>query len=84
MKALVEFYRVIKPGGMICTVVPDSIKTFDRNRPTTSVNHMLKDFSNDVEDNDPTYVHDYILGIDQETMYYEKAQSDYDREKRDN
>ena len=64
MKALVEFYRVIKLGGMICTVVPDSIKTFDRKRPTTSVDHMLKDFSNDVEDSDTTHIHDYILGID--------------------
>ena len=58
MKALVELYRVIIPGGMICTVIPDSIETFDRNRPTKSVGHMLKDFSNDVDDSDPTDIYD--------------------------
>tara|TARA_B100001093_G_C26630226_1_gene928544 strand:- start:606 stop:800 length:195 start_codon:yes stop_codon:yes gene_type:complete len=64
VKAFVEFYRVIKPGGMIYIVVPNKIKTLDRNRPTTSVDHMLEEFSNDVEDSNPNHIHDFTLGID--------------------
>jgi len=83
VKALAEFYRVTKYGGIIYIVVPDKIKTFDRNRPTTSIDHMLEDFANDVEDSNPTHIHDFIYGIDWETIYPEMPQSDYDREKRD-
>lgn len=49
---------------MIYIVVPDKIKTLDRNRPTTSVDHMLEEFSNDVEDSNPNHIHDFNLGID--------------------
>ncbi|MDA7640984.1 class I SAM-dependent methyltransferase [Opitutaceae bacterium] len=83
VKALAEFYRVTKPGGIIYIVVPDKIKTFDRNRPATPVDHMLEDFTNNVADSDPTHIHDFIYGIDWETIYPNMPQSDYDREKRD-
>jgi len=37
--------RVLKPGGILFMAVPDKRFTFDVDRPSTTVNHVLRDFS---------------------------------------
>ena len=42
--AIVSAIRVLKPGGIHLLVVPEMRRTFDRDRPETSVAHVLADF----------------------------------------
>jgi SAM-dependent methyltransferase len=39
--------NVLKPGGFFILAVPDMRLTFDRDRPETSVDHVLRDFQDD-------------------------------------
>ncbi len=43
--AIVNAIRVLEHGGIHLLVVPDMRRTFDRDRPETSVAHVLADFS---------------------------------------
>jgi SAM-dependent methyltransferase len=40
---LLEFERVLKPGGVLYLGLPDQRQTFDRNRELTSVEHLMRD-----------------------------------------
>jgi SAM-dependent methyltransferase len=40
---LLEFERVLKPGGMVYLGLPDQRRTFDSDRELTSVDHLLRD-----------------------------------------
>lgn len=40
---LLEFARVLKPGGVVYLGLPDQRRTFDRERELTSVEHLLRD-----------------------------------------
>jgi SAM-dependent methyltransferase len=40
---LLEFARVLKPGGVLYLGLPDQRRTFDRERELTSVEHLLRD-----------------------------------------
>ena len=51
---LFEWYRVLKPGGIVYAVVPDKRYTWDRERPDTPMEHMIEDFRNGVTDCDIT------------------------------
>ena len=48
LKAFGEFRRVVKPCGFVVIVVPWKMNTFDRNRPTTSIEHLVTEFRADV------------------------------------
>ncbi len=41
--AIKNYLRVLRPGGIIFMAVPDKRKTFDVNRPLTSIAHLLGD-----------------------------------------
>ena len=43
--ALLEWHRVLAPGGCLYLVVPDKRFTFDEPRELTSVDHILRDFT---------------------------------------
>ena len=42
--ALEEWRRVLKPGGLILSVVPNKEKTFDHKRPLTTLEHLIEDY----------------------------------------
>lgn len=39
--ALIEWYRVVKPGGVIFTIVPHKERTFDADRPRTTLKELV-------------------------------------------
>ena len=41
--ALTHFFRVLKAGGVLYLAVPDKRQTFDHDRPTTSLEHLIRD-----------------------------------------
>jgi SAM-dependent methyltransferase len=62
--ALVEWYRVVKAGGIIYIVVPDRRFTFDCERGCTSVAHLIEDFENRTDARDSAHVEEYALHLD--------------------
>ena len=44
--ALLEWHRVLVPGGRLLCVLPDARFTFDAGRPLTDLDHLLWDFRN--------------------------------------
>jgi FkbM family methyltransferase len=47
IKALLEWDRLIKPGGVIFMIIPHKDRTFEKDRPRTTLDHLLEDFLND-------------------------------------
>jgi SAM-dependent methyltransferase len=42
--ALHTFQRVLKPGGILYLVIPDKLYTFDKDRPSTPFEHLVRDY----------------------------------------
>lgn len=42
-RALLEFARVLKPGGIVYLALPDKRSTFDRDRELTTVAHLIEE-----------------------------------------
>jgi radical SAM superfamily enzyme YgiQ (UPF0313 family) len=46
IKALVEWDRLLKPGGIIFMIIPHKERTFDKNRERTTLQHLIDDYQN--------------------------------------
>lgn len=42
--AIENFLRVLRPGGVVYLAVPDKRFTFDKERPTTTLEHLMRDY----------------------------------------
>lgn len=62
IKGLLEWKRVVKVDGALLLVLPNKKSNFDHRRPVTRFEHRLKDFTNDVGENDLTHL-DEILRL---------------------
>lgn len=62
MKALKEWIRVVKDGGLLLLALPNKEFCFDHQRPLTEFNHILSDLHNDVSEDDLTHL-DEILSL---------------------
>jgi len=62
LKAMKEWLRVLKKGGVILAILPDKRYTFDHKRPTTTLGHLKDDYKNDTQEDDLTHV-DEILAL---------------------
>jgi SAM-dependent methyltransferase len=49
IRTLENFLRILKPEGVLYMAVPDKKYTFDKDRPVTSLEHVLQDYSNGPE-----------------------------------
>ncbi len=56
MKALHNWTRVVKPGGILVLIVPHRDGTFDHRRPITPLEHILSDFKKDIGEGDETHL----------------------------
>lgn len=59
IKALKEWIRVLRPGGVLWLRIPDKRKTFDRARERTPLAHIVEDFHGDVPSDDPTHIREH-------------------------
>lgn len=62
IKSLLEWKRVIKPGGIIILILPRKESNFDHLRPVTSFGHIKTDFENNTGEDDLTHL-DEILKL---------------------
>ena len=44
IKALKEFYRILRPGGALYLAIPDKRYFFDKERPVTPLEHLISDY----------------------------------------
>lgn len=47
IKALLEWDRLIRPGGIIFMIVPHKERTFDKHQARTALQHLIEDFLSD-------------------------------------
>lgn len=69
IKAVKEFYRILKKDGVLVVAVPMKIRTFDHNRNFTLFEHLLDDYKNDRKEDDLSHLpeivklHDYSMDV---------------------
>jgi SAM-dependent methyltransferase len=59
IKALKEWYRVVRDGGILFIVVPQMNCTFDRYRNVTKLSHLTEDYEKDINNPDPTHIDEW-------------------------
>jgi SAM-dependent methyltransferase len=64
LAAFREWYRVLKPGGIIYLIAPDRRLTFDHLRELTPPEHMLQDYRHGTGPADPTHIDEFAFGVD--------------------
>jgi len=64
IKALKEWQRVLKKGGIIYACIPYYKKTFDHNRSVTKIDHLIEDYERDVNLEDQTHTEEFIKNHD--------------------
>ena len=56
LRALFEWTRVVKPGGLLAIIIPHKDGTFDHRRPVTPLAHLIEDLESDVGEDDLTHL----------------------------
>jgi len=60
IKALIEWDRLVKPGGTIFMIVPHKERTFDKEKDCTPLEHLVEDFRNhNTQSHDDPNGHDH-------------------------
>lgn len=86
IKTLKEWLRIIKIEGHLVLVIPHKDGTFDHKRATTTLEHMIEDYKNDINEYDLTHLdeileyHDLKLDPDAGTFeeFKERSLKNYD------
>ncbi|MCX6060739.1 MAG: methyltransferase domain-containing protein [Campylobacterales bacterium] len=60
IKALHEWKRIIKTNGYLILLVPHKDGTFDHQRPTTTLDHLIQDYQNDIGEDDLTHLEEIL------------------------
>jgi SAM-dependent methyltransferase len=55
IRTLLEWKRVVRPGGHIVLILPHALRTFDRGRTLTTLAHHVEDYRTGVSMDDPTH-----------------------------
>lgn len=64
IKAIIEWLRILKPGGILWLKIPDKRKTFDRKRERTRLGHLIQDFRNNVPVDDCNHIDNHNKNSD--------------------
>lgn len=56
-----EWLRIVKPGGVLYMIIPDKNFCFDRKRVTTSVEHLMQEFEDDIGEVTLDHYRDYMV-----------------------
>ena len=59
-KALVEWVRIVKPGGYLLIIAPFSNVTFDHKRSITRIEHLIEDYRNQTSEADLSHLDEVL------------------------
>ena len=62
--AFAEWYRVLRPGGIIYLVAPHRLGSWDHTRPLTPVEHMLEDYVKGTTACDASHIDEFVYEMD--------------------
>ena len=65
-RAIEEWLRVLKPGGLIYIIVPDKRYCFDRRRETTTIEHLIDEYTSNIREISRLHYEDYIINTNGE------------------
>ncbi len=69
LRAIHDFHRVLRPGGILLILLPDRRRTFDKDRPPTELEHVVADFEAGVVEVDDDHIVEFLTNIvDPETL----------------
>lgn len=76
IKALMEWKRVLKPDGKFVLVLPDKENTFDNKRPYTTLDHLITDYQENMDESDSTHFEETIQlhDLSKDTGVHSKAE----------
>jgi SAM-dependent methyltransferase len=57
---LAEIHRVLRPGGVALILLPDRQRTLDRDRPATTLEHLLADHASGLREADNAHVEEFL------------------------
>jgi SAM-dependent methyltransferase len=61
LRAVAEWKRVLKYGGVMLLILPDRRFTFDRRRSVTSFEHLKQDYHDNIGEDDLTHLEEILL-----------------------
>ena len=64
LKAVGEWLRVTKKGGLMLLILPNKDSNFDHKRQVTKFSHLLYDYANNTGEDDLTHLGDELLNHD--------------------
>jgi hypothetical protein len=64
LRAILDFHRVLRPGGLLLILLPDRRRTFDKDRPPTQLEHVVADFEGDVVEIDDDHIVEFLANIE--------------------
>ncbi|MBE9041711.1 glycosyltransferase [Oscillatoriales cyanobacterium LEGE 11467] len=64
IQTLQNYFRVLKPGGILYLAVPDKRYTFDVDRPVTSLEHLIEDYTEGPERSRISHFEEYVRMVD--------------------
>jgi ubiquinone/menaquinone biosynthesis C-methylase UbiE len=67
LKAVLRWKSLLHTGGYIILIVPDARFTFDHWRTITSIDHFLKDYKDNINEDDTTHIGE-IINLHDQTM----------------
>lgn len=62
--ALENWVRVVRPGGVVYLAVPDKRHTFDRDRPVTPLDHLIRDHAGRPEPSRRAHFEEWVRLVD--------------------
>lgn len=65
LKALLEWLRILRRGGLIMIIVPSKNSTFDRRRDSIGLDHLIDDFRRKISESDLTHLPEILNQFDQ-------------------
>jgi SAM-dependent methyltransferase len=80
IRTLNEWLRVLKPGGIMFTVLPHAERTIDRYRAVTTLEHHLEDFAQGIDQTDRSHFEEMKAGWLQLPGDPEEGAANYRRE----
>jgi SAM-dependent methyltransferase len=60
LRAIDDFHRVLRPGGMLLILLPDRRRTFDKDRSPTDLEHIVADFEAGEVEVDDEHIMEFI------------------------